>query len=98
MKDILKNKKNKYIFILVVVFLVISFIIYGRFASADTAANKVAIRSVKMTKITTGTSTFDSSDGLNYSDTNSYSVMNCGSIKQSVYIMRNKTANRMEIS
>ena len=46
------------------------FIIYGRFASADTAANKVAIRSVKMTKITTGTSTFDSSDGLNYSDTN----------------------------
>ena len=75
MKDILKNKKNRYIFILVVVFLVISFIIYGRFASADTAANKVAIRSVKMTKITTGTSTFDSSDGLNYSDTNSYSVI-----------------------
>ena len=43
MKDILKNKKNKYIFILVVVFLVFSFIIYGRFESADTEANKVEI-------------------------------------------------------
>ena len=75
MKDIFKNKKFQYIFILVVVFLVISFILYGRFASADTAANKIAIKNVKMTKITTGTASFDSSDGLNYSDTNSYSVI-----------------------
>ena len=73
MKLNFKSKKTQIICFLIVVLLIISFFVYGKLASADTAANKVAIKQVKLNKIETGASDFDSSDGLDYTNSNAYS-------------------------
>ena len=73
MKLNFKSKKVQIICILIVVLIVASFFVYGKLASADTAANKIAIKQVKLNKIETGASNFDSSDGLDYSNQDSYS-------------------------
>lgn len=68
MKLNFKSKKVQIICILIVVLIVASFFVYGKLASADTATNKIAIKQVKLNKIETGASNFDSSDGLDYSN------------------------------
>ena len=67
-----KNKKIVIIFF-VLILIIISFFVYKRFASADVAQNKVAIKNISLTSIETGISDFDNSDGLDYSNSANYS-------------------------
>ena len=68
-----KNSKNMYIIVAIVILLIVSFLLYNFVGKADEAANKIAMNKVKITGITTGDGNFNSSDGLNYNDTSSYS-------------------------
>ena len=61
-------KKNK-LFLVAIVLLLASIIFFVYNIKADSDDNKIGISYAEMTGIKTGTSSFDSSDGLNYGDT-----------------------------
>ncbi len=69
------NKRNKILLISFLVVVSVGFIIFGVTLGVFAANNDVAIKNIKMTGIDTGTSGFDDSDGLDYNDSNSYSVI-----------------------
>ena len=68
----MKNSK-KYIFLIVAFVLLLSSIIFFVYnIKANSDDNKIGISYAEITGIKTGTESFDSNDGLNYSDTSNY--------------------------
>lgn len=65
----IKNKKKSIIIVISIIALLIgSFILYNILGFADSASNKIAIKSASITSIDTGAGNFDSSDGLTYKE------------------------------